>query len=85
MTEHDIESENLPAHVSICQERYRSLERRFEEVDRKIDLINTVLVSIHTDIAKITADNHSRWSSAQIGVIGVLMSIIGAMAGHILL
>jgi len=82
--EHDIESESLPAHVSICQERYRALEHKFEEVDRKIDSINTVLVSIRDDITKITADNHNRWSSAQIAVIGLLMSIIGALIGHII-
>lgn len=84
MDQHDIESESLPAHVSICQERYRALETKFIEVDRKIDSVNAVLVSIRDDINQITTDNHHRWSSAQIAVIGLLTSVIGALIGYII-
>ena len=34
---HPIETENLAAHVSLCEERYRALDARFTHLERKID------------------------------------------------
>lgn len=85
MSSHDIESENLAAHVSICQERYRALEHRIIEMEQKIDAVNTVLREIRDDIADLRNNHHTRWNSAQIGLIGVMASVIGVLLGSRLL
>ena len=32
----DIETESLPAHVALCQERYRSLDTRLQRIERAL-------------------------------------------------
>jgi hypothetical protein len=83
MTAHDIETESLPAHVSICQERYRALESRLDQVETRIEQIHQVLRDIRDDIQDIRDNHAQRWNSAQIGTIAVLMTMIGAMAARL--
>jgi hypothetical protein len=85
MREHDIESESLPAHVSICQERYNALEAKFQSVTESINRINLVLEDIRTDLVALNQSQNSRWNSMQIGVIGVLMTVIGALGARLYL
>lgn len=80
---HAIENTNLEAHVSICQERYQALERRFEHVENKIDAISTTIEDIHQHVHALAQAQSDRWSAAQIGVIGVLMAIIGFLTSQI--
>ena len=83
MEPHDIESSSLPAHVSLCQERYRALEHRFEEVETKIDRINSTLLEIRIDLSDLRDAHHTRWNTAQLSVIGVLTTIIGALLARV--
>lgn len=83
METHDIESENLAAHVSLCQERYRALEHRFSEVEQKIDRVCATLVEIKSDLDQLRESQHTRWNTAQIAVIGLLTSVIGLLLGKI--
>jgi hypothetical protein len=85
MREHDIESESLPAHVSICQERYNALEAKFQSVDEKITKINLVLEDIRTDLLALGQSQNNRWNSMQISVIGMLMTVIGALGARLYL
>ena len=85
MIHHDIETESLPAHVSICQERYQALEHRFIEVENKIDRINMSLLEIKHEIERLGQRHNDSWNTAQIAVIGVLASIVGALGGRLLL
>ena len=84
MVTHDIESESLPAHVSICQERYQALEHRLDQVEHKIAEIHSVLRDIRDDIQDIRDHHAQRWDTAQIALIGLLTTIIGALATHII-
>lgn len=83
MATHDIETESLPAHVSICQERYRALESRLDQVEARIMDLHTVLRDIRDDLQDLRDSHSQRWNSAQIGTIGLLMTIIGAMAARL--
>jgi hypothetical protein len=47
---HDIESESLPAHVSICQERYKQLDSRIGSVERHLIAIDITLSEIRDAI-----------------------------------
>lgn len=84
MEAHDIERQNLDAHISICQERYRALEHRFIEVENKIDRINDTLREIKNNLNDLRETQHTRWNTAQIALIGVMASIIGVLLGKIM-
>ena len=84
MIHHDIESESLPAHVSICQERYQALEHRLDQVEHKIAEVHRVLRDIRDDLQDIRDHHAQRWDTAQIATIGILMTIIGALATRLL-
>lgn len=73
----DIESESLPAHVSICQQRYLHLETRIHSVEERMEKIETILLDIHHKIDALTHRHHQRWNQTQIGVIGLLLAVSG--------
>jgi hypothetical protein len=83
MKTHEIETESLPAHVSICQERYRALESRMINFDEKIDAINVILREIRQEVVKLQTDHHTRWNLAQISTISVCIAIISMLVSHI--
>lgn len=80
----DIESESLPAHVSICHQRYLHLESRLADVDRRIGKIESGIEDIKRELQGIAAANSSRWTNAQIAVIGILMGVVGWLLPKIL-
>lgn len=81
--EYDIESESLPAHVSLCQERYRALEGRLDTMEEKIQRIESLVTSIHDDLKNLSNRQNDRWSAAQVGVISVLIAVVGFLSAHL--
>lgn len=77
---HAIETTNLEAHVSLCQERYAALEKRFQDVENKIDDLGVTIRDIHDTVHALTERQSDRWNAVHVGTIGVLMTIIGFMA-----
>lgn len=54
------ESHNLPTHVAVCQERYKSLERRLGRLEKVIWWWGTLIVSgLVGIIIKLTIINGS--------------------------
>jgi len=80
---YDIESESLPAHVSLCQERYRALEGRLDTMEEKIQRIESLVTSIHDDLKNLSNRQNDRWSAAQVGVISVLIAVVGFLSAHL--
>lgn len=76
MTAHDIESESLPAHVSLCQERYASLERRFESVDEKITDLGVMIRDIHDRVDAMSQATQDRFQSWHWAVTGSLATAV---------
>lgn len=80
---YDIESESLPAHVSLCQERYRALEGRLDTMEEKIQRIESLVMDIHDDLKNLSNRQNDRWSAAQVGVISVLIAVVGFLSAHL--
>jgi hypothetical protein len=80
---YDIESESLPAHVSLCQERYRALEGRLDTMEEKIQRIESLVTSIHDDLKNLSNRQNDRWSAAQVGVISVLIAVVGFLSARL--
>lgn len=79
---HDIETENLAAHVSLCEERYRALDRRFTQMETKIDDLAAVIRDIHADLHALRDRQGDRWNSLQVSTIGILLTITGGLIAH---
>lgn len=75
MSAHDIETESLPAHVSICQERYRHLENRLDRVDQRLDKIDSYLADIHEKVDKLAENHRHKWDNTQLTVISALIGV----------
>lgn len=43
---HDIEKNSLDAHVTLCSERYRRLEDKFDSLDTRIEKLSSELVTM---------------------------------------
>jgi len=81
---HDIERTNLEAHVSLCQQRYQDLERRLTGVDEKIERIEMIVAEIHSDLQALNERHNQKWDATQVGIIGLLIGVIGALLTKIL-
>lgn len=71
-----IESESLPAHVSICQQRYQALEHRLVSVERHVDEIHRLIGGLHDKVDAMGKTQVMRWDRAQIGIIALLSGLI---------
>lgn len=74
---HDIESESLPAHVSICQQRYHNLELRLNGLEKRIEKIEGLVQDIHDKIEGLARKQTDKWDRTQVAAITILMGVIG--------
>lgn len=81
---YDIESENLEAHVSICQERYLALADRLQSMDDRIDRIEHMVREIHERIDTMQLQNTDQWSDAKNVVIGILVGVTGFLLSQLI-
>lgn len=82
---YDIEKQSLEAHVELCAERYRALEQRLDAVDQRMDSLTTLLADIHQKVDRMFERTENKWDRAQIAVIGVMATIIGALVARYIL
>ena len=67
------EQTDLSLHVQLCEQRYLQLINKFDDVDRKFDKIETMLIDITGNLKKNTTDNYLKWAS---GIIFVLSTAL---------
>jgi len=85
MNQHDIESDSLPAHVSICQERYQRLADRLEAMDQRMDRIEHSLAEIKTCLDTVKNQHYNQWDRLRDVTIGVLVAAVGYLAARLLM
>ena len=73
----DIEKKSLEAHVELCAERYRFLEEKLENMEAKINSINTVIREIHDGIMGLSEKRNSQIMAFGVGLTATLLGIIG--------
>jgi hypothetical protein len=49
---YDIERDNLETHVTLCAERYRRLEDKFDVLEARLDLVATEIASLKSKQAE---------------------------------
>ena len=81
LVQHDIESESLPAHVSICQERYNQLDLRISNIETKLGNIDAILCEIRD---KINQD-HKEQFKVVLTAAGAVITTLSAAIGYLLM
>jgi len=75
VSQHDVETESLPAHVSICQERYRALNARLERVEAGMDKIEVMIQDIHSKLDRLALSQNHKWDYTQLAIISSLAGL----------
>jgi hypothetical protein len=72
----DIESQNLAAHVSICELRYLNLEGRINDLGLRMEKIEGMVCDIRDHLQAITDKQNKKWDGAQTAIISLLISAV---------
>jgi chaperonin cofactor prefoldin len=73
----DIERTSLDAHVSLCELRYQTLERRIDQVESSLAELKDMIQEIHTQLLKQQSRTWTRWDKIQWSLIAALSGIVG--------
>lgn len=79
---HDIESASLPAHVSICQERYKQLDSRINGIEQHLVKIDEMLVEIRDTITVDRQDQFKMFLTWAGVIITTLIGSCGYLIAH---
>lgn len=69
----DIENESLPAHVSICSQRYKQLELRLVTLEVKMDSVQKEIIDGQKSLKTTIISSAGSIVIAVIGVIGTIL------------
>lgn len=82
---HEIEEQSLPAHVSLCAERYKHLDARITNIEKHLLAIDITLSEIRDAINHDRKEDFQRilaWSGA---IIAALLGSLGWVLTHYVL
>lgn len=79
---HEIETESLPAHVSLCQERYKQLESRIDSIEKKLTGIDITLCEIRDAITQDRKEQFKQFLTWAGVVITALLGSCGWLITH---
>ena len=81
----DIEKKSLEAHVELCAQRYRFLESRLEDVDTKINSLDTLVREVHDMVQKMAEKRNDQLLKWGVGIITLLTGMVGYLLSHVFL
>jgi hypothetical protein len=76
MQQSRLERENLEAHVDLCAERYRVLEEKLDNLDKKFDRIESAVRELTDKQAQDKASSNKLLIGAAATVIAGLLSTV---------
>ena len=76
MQQSRLERENLEAHVDLCAERYRMLEEKLDNLDKKFDRIESAVRELTDKQAQEKASSNKLLIGAAATVIAGLLSTV---------
>lgn len=74
------ESTDLGLHVDICSQRYGQLISKFDEVDQRLDRIESTCQEIKTALQATQKENFQRYLAWAGGIIAVLVGVVVTLA-----
>ena len=82
MTTHNIEKQNLEAHVGLCAERYSGLIEKIGHLESRLASIDIILTEIHTRLHADMDKQQNKWFSLGISIITIQLAIIGYLLAN---
>ena len=70
----DIEKESLEAHVELCAIRYNTLEKKLDEVEKRIDKLESLILDIRESVTNTDTDNKKNTISIFTSVLTALLA-----------
>ena len=77
MKKHEIEKENLEAHVDLCAERYDSLLDKIDRLEHRMSDVESVTRDILDKLTQMENRHNSVWFKTGGVVISLLLASIG--------
>jgi prefoldin subunit 5 len=70
----DIEKKSLEAHVELCAERYSNLETKLENLDARMDKLETHIIDIKESLSNAKTDGNKTLITIGTTILGVLIA-----------
>jgi hypothetical protein len=80
-----IEKKSLEAHVELCAERYDGLNRRFDQVESRLDKLEIMVVEIKDCVHRLSSRQTDQWTHARDIIIGILFAAVTALTVRFIL
>lgn len=74
------EETNLELHVKLCEQRYRQLTNKLDQVDHRLDRLETHIVDIKdalVGVNKNTSSTYLKWAGVVIGLLST--TVVGLL------
>jgi len=75
----ELEKESLEAHVDLCSERYTTLVRELKGMSTRMEKFEQTLSELRDMMIRLKTDRQQQLINWGIGIIGVLVSAVGAL------
>ncbi len=75
----ELEKESLEAHVDLCSERYNGLHRELKNLGNRMDKFEQTLSELKDMMISMKQDRNKQLINWGVGIIGVLVSAVGAL------
>ena len=75
----ELEKESLEAHVDLCSERYTTLVRERKNMGARMEKFEHTLSELRDMMIRLKTDRQQQLINWGIGIIGVLVSAVGAL------
>ena len=70
----EIEKENLEAHVELCAERYKQLESRLGNIEKKVGSLQETIEKSHLNTIKVLIGTAGTVIVGVLSLIGVILT-----------
>ena len=81
----DIEKKSLEAHVELCAERYRALEKRLDDVKTDTAELKDTIHDVHTLVHSMADRRNNQLIGWGVAIIGFLTACLGYVITHYVL
>ena len=80
---YDIEKKSLEAHVEICAERYSNLETKLDNLEGRMDKIETHIVDIKDSLSKVGGESNKTLITIGTSIFVALLTAVLGIVVHL--
>jgi hypothetical protein len=81
----EIEKKSLEAHVEICAERYSNLEFKLENLDNRMDKLESHIVDIKDSLSRVGVEGNKTIITIGVSVFGIVLTALLGLIVHLIL